>query len=374
MGALAAANALAALILTRFWAPWLALTVALFAYLVTVQRFTAQMRDQPRPRWITRVIDEPLFAHFGASVIAVLSLPFCVVLAFAVAVLERGSAPMPLHWLHSLRSGASYAYLFGLALSVWAIWIERRLVQVRELSVTIDDLAPEFDGYRIAQLSDLHVGSFDPKARALQWVALCNAQQPDLTVVTGDLVTSGSGFYRDVAEAIAGLRAKDGVFVIMGNHDQANNDELTELIAARGPTVLRNASSALRRGSAVLQLVGLGGRGTLADTERIIQSARQARAPMVLLSHYPWVFETAARAGADLILTGHTHGGQLGIPFLSQRFNLARVTGQRSRGLVYSGKTAMYVNAGLGTTGPPMRLAVPPEIALITLRRARRSS
>jgi predicted MPP superfamily phosphohydrolase len=76
-------------------------------------------------------------------------------------------------------------------------------------------------------------------------------------------------------------------------------------------------------------------------------------------------------AGADLVLAGHTHGGQLGIPFLSQRFNFARLTNQRSRGPVYSGKTTMYVNAGLGTTGPPMRLAVPPEIALITLRRAR---
>ena len=68
------------------------------------------------------------------------------------------------------------------------------------------------------------------------------------------------------------------------------------------------------------------------------------------------------------MLAGHSHGGQLGVPFFSQRLNLARLTGQRSRGLVYSGKTAMYVNAGLGTTGPPMRLAVPPEIAVITLR------
>jgi predicted MPP superfamily phosphohydrolase len=71
-----------------------------------------------------------------------------------------------------------------------------------------------------------------------------------------------------------------------------------------------------------------------------------------------------------LVLTGHTHGGQLGVPFLSQHLNLARLTRQPSRGWLHSGKTAMYVNAGLGTTGPPMRLAVPPEIALITLRRA----
>jgi len=105
-----------------------------------------------------------------------------------------------------------------------------------------------------------------------------------------------------------------------------------------------------------------------ADVTRTIQSCSPG-APVVLLAHYPSTFNAAAAAGADLILTGHTHGGQLGVPFLGQRYNLARLTRQRSRGLVHSGKTAMYVNAGLGTTGPPMRLAVPPEIALITLRR-----
>jgi predicted MPP superfamily phosphohydrolase len=358
---LACANAVFAVALSRFVPAWLAAAAAGLSYLVTIARFIAQMRDRPRPRWITLFLDQPLFAHFGASLFSVLLSPLCLLVAFALG-----------GGFESWRSALCVAYGVGVATSVWAIWIERRFVRVRRLDVKIADLPAEFDGYTIAQLSDLHVGSFDPKKRALQWAALSNSLNPDLAVVTGDLVTSGTGFYADVAEAIAALRAKDGVFVSMGNHDQAHNDELSRLVEARGPTVLRNTAHIVHRGNAELIVAGLDGRiASGADAAKVVRDCAEGApgAPLVLLSHYPWTFQAVAAAGADLVLTGHTHGGQLGIPFFSQRFNLARLTRQLSRGLYFSGKTAMYVNAGLGTTGPPMRLAVPPEIALVTLRR-----
>lgn len=355
-----------ALALGRFVPPELAVVAALGSYFLTMRRFVAQMRDEPRPRWITRLLDEPLFAHFGACGFALLTSPLCVLFACGLTAFEGGSTARA---LRSWSASEGYAYAVGLLLSVWAIWVERRFVRVREIEVAIVNLPEAFEGYRIAQLSDLHVGSFDPKARALTWAALSNARAPDLAVVTGDLVTSGTGFYADVADAIAALRAKDGVFVSMGNHDQSNNDELTRIVEARGPTVLRNAWRTIRRGNAELTLAGLAGRAQPGDVARVLGSCPSGT-PIVFLSHYPWAFAAAAAAGADLVLAGHTHGGQLGVPFLARRLNLARLTGQRSRGLVHSGKTAMYVNAGLGTTGPPMRLAIPPEIALITLRRA----
>ncbi len=344
--------------------PELALGIGVGCYFLTMHRFLAQMRDQPRPRWITRLLDEPLFAHFGASGFALLVSPLCALLALVLSRAESVGGALGL-W----RASEGYAYAGGLALSVWAIWIERRWVHVREIEVRIADLPAQFDGYRIAQLSDLHVGSFDPKARALEWVALSNAQAPDLAVVTGDLVTSGTGFYADVADAIAELRARDGVFVSMGNHDQSNNDELTRFVRERGPSVLLNAWQSLRRGGAELTLAGLAGRVMPGDVARVLGSCPPG-APIIFLSHYPSAFDAATAAGADLVLAGHSHGGQLGVPLLSRYLNLARLTGQRSRGLVRSGKTTMYVNAGLGTTGPPMRLAVPPEIAVITLRPA----
>ncbi|MEI9935713.1 MAG: metallophosphoesterase [Pseudomonadota bacterium] len=364
---MACANAVFALALSEHVPATGALGVSALLYFITLRRFIAQMRDEPRPRWITRWFDEPLFVHFGASTLALLLSPVCALLALAVAAWRGSLGHLGFEYW---RLSEGYAYAFGLLTSVWAIWIERRFVRIRRMTVVIAGLPPEFEGYRIAQLSDLHVGSFDPKARALEWVAMSNALEPDLVAVTGDLVTSGRGFYRDVAEALGALRATDGVFVSMGNHDQSNNDELTRLVAEHGPTVLRNSSQVIRRGAASLNVAGIDGRiATAPEVTRTVQECAP-NAPVVLLAHYPWTFSAAAAAGADLILTGHTHGGQLGVPFLSQRFNLARLTGQRSRGLVHSGKTAMYVNAGLGTTGPPMRLAVPPEIALITLRRA----
>ena len=370
LGVIACANAIFALALSRYLPVIGALGAATALYLVTLRRFVAQMRDQPRPRWITRCFDEPLFVHFGASTFALLLCPLCALLGFTLGAWQGSLARSGFEYW---RQSVGYSYVFGAFVSLWAIWIERRFVRIRRMDVVVAHLPPEFEGYRIVQLSDLHVGSFDPKSRALEWVAMSNALEPDLVAVTGDLVTSGRGFYRDVAEALGALRAKDGVFVSMGNHDQWNNDELSGLVAQHGPTVLRNASRVIRRGAASLSVAGIDGRlGSAPEVTRTVQECASG-APVVLLAHYPSAFNAAVAAGADLVLTGHTHGGQLAVPFFSQRLNLARLTGQRSRGLVYSGKTAMYVNAGLGTTGPPMRLAVPPEIALITLRRAEAS-
>lgn len=360
------AEALFAVALSRFVPLVPALIAAAVLYVVTVRRFMAQLRDQPRPRWVTLLLDAPLFWHFGATTLMLVLSPLCLVGALVGAVGQGGSFARVLE-LFGWGVGAVYA--LGLLVSAWAIWIERRLVQIRRLDVAVENLPPELDGYTIAQLSDLHVGSFDPKARALEWAALSNALEPDLAVVTGDLVTSGRGFYADAADAVAALRAKDGVFVTLGNHDLWQLDELARLIEERGPTVLRNDSRVVRRGSAQLVVAGMDAlHADPIDVQRTLRG-QPANAPIVLLCHYPTAFEAAVEARADLVLVGHTHGGQLGIPFLSQRFNFARLTKQRSRGPVYAGKTMMYVNAGLGTTGPPMRLAVPPEIALFTLRR-----
>ncbi len=360
------ADAVFALALSRFVPMLAVLGISVLVYLLTLRRFIAQMRDRPRPRWITRWVDLPLFAHFGASGFALVTSPVWLVLAVVLALLGGSGAPGALHFA---RAGAGYAFALGLGVSIWSIWIERRWVRVRKIDVAVANLPTELEGYRIAQLSDLHVGSFDPKSRALQWVALANSLAPDLAVVTGDLVTSGTGFYADVADAIAALRAPDGVFVSMGNHDQANNDELSRFVTERGPVVLRNTSQTIRRNGAALSIAGLDGRVKPADIARVVRACPSG-SPIVLLSHYPWPFKAAAEAGADLVLVGHTHGGQLAVPFFSKRLNLARLTRQPSSGLFHLGKTAMYVNAGLGTTGPPMRLAVPPEIALVTLRRA----
>jgi predicted MPP superfamily phosphohydrolase len=334
---------------------WAALALGGVVLALVLWRLRRLAVDRPRPRWVTRIIDEPLFAHWGASV---LGLPlFGLGLVPALALEVRTSVV------------AAIAYGVALLTSGWAVWGARRRVRVRTIEVPIVGLGPGLDGYRVVQLSDLHIGSFDPKQRGLEWVQRANAVDADLSVVTGDLVTSGTSFYDDVAEVLGELRAKDGVFVSLGNHDQWDDKRLERAIQARGPRVLRNEWRLIERAGASLVLAAVDDRYTgKDDLEATLRDRPQA--PTLLLAHYPQFFEPAAERGVDLVLSGHTHGGQLGIPLLADRFNVATLVGQRARGLYRNGRCALYVNAGLGTTGPPMRLGVEPEIAVLVLRSA----
>jgi predicted MPP superfamily phosphohydrolase len=237
------------------------------------------------------------------------------------------------------------------------------------VEIPIAGLAEELDGYRIVQLSDLHIGNFDTRARGFEWARHANRLDPDLVAVTGDLVTLGTRFYEDVGDVLGELRAKDGVFVSMGNHDQWDPETFCRVIESKGPRVLRNEHRIVRRGSAELVVAGLDDWSTDRDDLDRTLAERPEGAPTVLLSHYPEFFEEAARRDVDLVLSGHTHGGQIGVPFAG-RMTLSRFARQRAAGLHERGRSRLYVHAGLGTTGPPMRLGVPPEIAVFVLRRA----
>jgi predicted MPP superfamily phosphohydrolase len=224
------------------------------------------------------------------------------------------------------------------------------------------------DGYRIAHLSDLHIGSFDKREAGLRWAKLANSLAPDLVVVTGDLVTSGTSFYPAVSDVLAALRAPDGCYVVLGNHDRWDTPSLLEQLRSRGLTVLQNQQTTIGNGRGQWVLAGLDDTEIKrADLKRALPAGSEARFT-VLLTHHPKFLERAAERGAHLILCGHTHGGQIGVPFMSDRFNIATSLGQRARGRFEASGTTMLVSAGLGCTGPPIRLGVRPEIGLIVLR------
>jgi uncharacterized protein len=335
---------------------WAAVALGATAAVGTSLRLRRLSLDRKRPRWVTRLVDEPLFCHWGAGLF---SLPL-----FAAGL------PLGALALGAPVGGIALAsYLSGLAISGWSVWGRRRRVRTREIEVPLAGLDPAFDGYRVVHLTDLHIGSFDPRARGKEWASIANSLAADLAVVTGDLVASGTSFYDDVADVLGKLRARDGVIVSLGNHDQWDAEGLTAAIAARGPRVLDNAWLTIERGAAKLVIAGLGDQYTgKADLELTL--AGRPSAPTLLLSHYPDFFEAAAELGVDLVLSGHTHGGQFGLPFQADRYNVATLLGQRARGIYRHGPSTLYVNAGLGTTGPPMRLGIPPEIALLVLRAA----
>jgi predicted MPP superfamily phosphohydrolase len=247
--------------------------------------------------------------------------------------------------------------------------------RIREREIEVDGLPEAFDGYRIAQISDLHCGPFASGRRVERWVATTNRLEADLIAVTGDLIASGSEYVDTVARALGGLRARDGAFAAMGNHDYFGDGEaMVSALEGAGLTVLRNRGVELRRGAAAIWLAGVDDTWTRRHDLGRALAGRPPGMPAVLLALDPVLFPDAAERGVDLVLSGHTHGGQVAVPLLARKLNLARLITRFTSGVYRSGSTTLYVNRGLGTTGPPVRLAVAPEIAVLTLRRSAAAS
>lgn len=344
--------------------PWV-LGAALAALLVLPIRGRIQhlVWDTPRPAWRLTLLDEPYYAHwcatfFGAPILA------AAYIGKLIHDLIQGQPPA------APGAFALGFYLFMLVLGFYSVKVRRRWVAVRHHDVAIDDLPEAFNGFRISQLSDLHIGGSLPPGLAERWVRLNNEAQVDLTVVTGDLVTSGVNFHDRIAEVLGQLRARDGVLISMGNHDYfGEGDPLVHKLRDAGLTVLRNESQMIERGGARLRISAVDDTWTArADLERTLAGPKPA--PTVLLAHDPNLFDRAAELGADLVLAGHTHAGQLALPFAVRRLNLARIAYRYTYGFYGAHRSTLYVHAGMGTTGPPARLGAAPELVIFTLRPA----
>jgi predicted MPP superfamily phosphohydrolase len=294
-------------------------------------------------------VDVPYFVHWTAGFFA---LPLAVI---ALLVL-------PARWAFLA------AYLAGLALAAYGALVRRRAFAIERVDVAIDRLDPRFDGYRIVHLSDLHIGPWTPRAWGLEWARAANELGCDLAVVTGDMIQSGTAFHDDAADVVGALRAKDGVLVVMGNHDYDHGrggDALASAIESRGARVLRNDGFSPHES---LYVAGLDDRWSRrADVDRALMH-RPEGAATVVLAHDPADFDALAARDVDLVLSGHTHGGQVAVPLVARYANLARFSHRETLGVYKRGASALVVHPGLGTSGPPVRLGVAPAILEITLR------
>jgi hypothetical protein len=337
---------------------WAAMGVLLF-----VGRARAGMPDRKgRSMTVVRLVDIPYFIHWCACLWTLIPAVLGTVIA-PIADVIRG---VPVH-----LPGAWYLgwYLSGLLISGYGILIRRRWFRVVERDVVVPGLDPRLDGLRVAHLSDLHIGTMAPRSWGLRWAKAANAAKPDLAVVTGDMVTSGTDFHEDVAEVVGALRGTLGVYASMGNHDYFGEGEpLISHLKARGVRVLRNEGTAIEHKGAKLWLAAIDDTWTRRDDVTRAMAACPEGVASVLLAHDPNRFDDAAAAGANLVLSGHTHGGQIGVPFLYRWANLASFSYPYSIGFYRKETSVIYVHPGLGTTGPPMRLGLAPEVTILILR------
>jgi uncharacterized protein len=322
------------------------------------------MHDAHYPGWRRHLIELPYFVHWCACV--VLAVPAAICLVWAGIVWALAGQPNPA-LLPARIAGASYAV--GLLISSWGIYVRRLFTNIDRREHAIANLPREFEGYRIAHLSDLHIGALTPQSWGERWVRQTNALKCDLIVITGDLVTNGIEFHSAIAAALSGLRARDGVLVTFGNHDYFGEGEpLRGMLLAAHMQVLSNASIQLQRGHAVLNIMGCDDTYTKRANlnQSIATVARTGR--HVLLAHDPDLWLHAREQGVSLTLSGHTHGGQVAVPFLGRWLSLSHLAHRFHTGVYRDGAATLYVSPGLGTTGPPIRLGSAPTIGVHTLR------
>ena len=274
--------------------------------------------------------------------------------------------------------------------------IGRHNYHVHQVDLPVSGLPPELDGLRIAQLSDIHIGSYMSAPEVRRAVALANELKPDLAVVTGDFVTGPNDPLESCVSELARLQASLGVWGCNGNHEiyAKAQEKSAELFADHGMKLLRQENAEIGWRGGKFNLIGVDYQlGRTRDGRRMIMLARTGALvrrdiPNILLSHNPNSFPRAAELGIELMLTGHTHGGQVRVEILDHDFSPAHfmtpyVAGLYKRPLGCDSTVGdqeistasspapaglVYVNRGLGTIGAPVRIGVPPEISLLTLR------
>lgn len=349
------------------WRALLALALLVVAHWYPIQRWVwGTMFSPEMPRWAVMAMGG-LFVAFLMLVAMVAALDLLLALAWG---LRRGRA-LPRPWrLRALGALAATA----LALSALGVAQALQVPQVRRVELALPQLPPALDGFRLVQLTDLHLSRMLHGPWAAVVVASTNALAPDAIVLTGDLIDGSPAARQADVAPLAGLRARHGVFASLGNHEYYFGAERwTRVFTQLGLRVLDNAHAVLVHGGAPLVIAGVGdpvaaGFGHPAPDVQAALADAPAGAPVVLLAHRPVGMQAHADAGVHLHLAGHTHGGMIRGPM---QWLVRRANGGVVAGLYRFGPLQLYVSHGTGLwNGFPVRLGVPSEITEFVLRRA----
>jgi predicted MPP superfamily phosphohydrolase len=262
----------------------------------------------------------------------------------------------------------------------YAYHVEPTWLAVNRVELPVRGLPRALSGLRVAQLSDFHFGPHIPPGYLESAVARAAAESPDLIALTGDFIDRGPEHVRAAARLFRGLRAPLGVFAVLGNHDfsvhtargarkyPGLDGAVADSLAAEGVTVLRNRGARVERNGAALHVAGVDDLWSGASDLDAAFDGACPHTPRLLLAHNPQAAEQLGAHRADLVLSGHTHGGQINLPVLG-RLLLNKQARRWAAGLYPLERGHLYVNTGVGF-GWRFRFGVRPELAVFTLRSA----
>lgn len=288
---------------------------------------------------------------------------------------------------------SKYLKIFGLSISgiilltlVYGYFIGRTNWEVKQVNFSYPTVPEKFDGYRIMQLSDIHIPCWSGEPSiAKEFVELVNAQHPDLIVFTGDLVTYRAEELDELKDTLSKITAPDGVYSVLGNHDEgpyylnptpkeikANRKALLDKEASMGWKLLNNSHTIIHHQGDSIALIGVenDGEPPFGQHAKLAQAIQGTdNLFQILLSHNPthWRREVLFKSNIPLMLAGHTHAFQMQIGSWSP----AQYKYPEWGGLYYEGKRALYVNIGVGEVGLPCRIGARPEITIITLHKSK---
>ncbi len=319
---------------------------------------------------------------------------------------ETVADPGRRYFFRAATAAAGAAPFLG---AMYGFAAERLNYQVRRIEIPMHNLPAALDGMQIVQISDIHLSGYMSRSQVRRAVDMANDLGADLAVVTGDLITGMGDSITDCVDEVRRLHAPLGTWGCNGNHEiyAGVEDEAADLYTQAGMKLLRHENAQITFKGAQFNLIGVDyqrertPRGQRQQTLANVAPLVRRDVPNILLSHNPNSFNRAAELGIELSLAGHTHGGQIQVEILDHRLSPARFITDYIAGLYQrplfapapteraasnsrvartfspalsaspSSATAhLYVNRGLGTVGAPVRLGVPPEISLLTLRSA----
>lgn len=259
----------------------------------------------------------------------------------------------------------------GGALGVGVAEYETRELTLTKLTLPLKRWPQALNGYTIVQLSDLHLETLQIKAERI--VTLCNRLNPDLLVITGDIISASSDLSK-LGAYLKHLKAKDEKVIVMGNNDYSHFSHTlfrryVKTLNGLGYTVLINSATKIKHSSGVFWLVGVDDPATAHDdVDLSFASVENDGLPRLVLAHSTDCIDGLYQYGADLLLTGHTHGGQIKLPFIGPPLRNTLLANQG----IYEGYhlingLPVYISRGIGTSVIPLRLGAIPEITLLTL-------